>query len=105
MRTEQKQELQPLDKSMMATKLDESGMNEPETWYKVVVKAGAEDVAESLSHSEDELNMSHGISLSILSVDCRSLTRGKTRVHQNYRDHTPFRETPYQNQGTISLPN
>lgn len=58
--TEQNRELRSLNKSMMAAKLDESSKNEPETWYKVVLRTGTEDAAESLSHSEDELNMSHG---------------------------------------------
>lgn len=57
---EQNQELQPLSKSTMADKLDQSSKNEPEAWYKVVLKTDAEEVAESPPHSEDELSMSHG---------------------------------------------
>lgn len=57
---EQEQELQALDKSMMASKIVESSSNEPETWYKDVLNAGGQELAESLSHSEDELNTSHG---------------------------------------------
>lgn len=56
---EQNQELQPLDKSMMAARFDDSRTKEPETWYKVVHNAGPEEVAESPSNSEDELQMSH----------------------------------------------
>lgn len=57
---EQNQELQALDKSMMTAKLEESSSNAPETWYKDVLNAGAQELAESLSHREDELNTSHG---------------------------------------------
>ena len=57
---EQDQELQALDTSMMASKLVESSSNEPEIWYKDVLNAGGQTRAESLSHSEDELNTSHG---------------------------------------------
>lgn len=60
MAVEQTQELQPLDKSMMAARFDDSRTKEPETWYKAVHNAGPEEVAESPSNSEDELHMSHG---------------------------------------------
>lgn len=73
MTMEQSQELRPLDKSIMAAKLDESGKSEPEAWYKVAHIAGAEEVAESQLHSEDELNMSHGRSLARRTLESMSL--------------------------------
>lgn len=66
---EQNQELRLLDKSMMAAKIDESSKYGPEAWYKVVLNTGTEEVAESSSHSEDELNMSHGRCLTKPAID------------------------------------
>ncbi|CAD6591487.1 MAG: hypothetical protein ASARMPREDX12_005190 [Alectoria sarmentosa] len=43
----------------MADKFNQSSKNEPEAWYKVVLKTGAEEVAELPPHSEDELSVSH----------------------------------------------
>lgn len=76
---EQDQELQTLDNSMMAAKLEESGSNEPETWYKDVLNAGGQEFAESLSHSEDELSTSHGRCLATPTLDYKSLTLSQTR--------------------------
>ncbi|CAF9922409.1 hypothetical protein IMSHALPRED_005680 [Imshaugia aleurites] len=44
----------------MAAEIDEGSKNEPETWYKVVMKSGAAENVESSSRSEDDLNMSPG---------------------------------------------
>ena len=57
---EQQQELQLLDKVNMADIFDDSNKNEVESWYKVVVKTDAQEIIQSSSHSEDELNMSPG---------------------------------------------
>ena len=57
---EQDQELRPLNKTVMAPKMEEISHNEPETWYKIVRKVDAEELGEPLSHSEDEPNLSHG---------------------------------------------
>ena len=54
------QELNSLNKSVMADKTASNNINEPEAWYKVVQKDNAGEVVESLSHSEDELSLSHG---------------------------------------------
>lgn len=60
MALERNQELQPLDKSTMAATVIDSSNGEPETWYKVIAHADAEEAAESPWRSEDELIMSHG---------------------------------------------
>lgn len=57
---EQDQELRPLNKTVMAQKVEESNYNEPETWYKKVRKSDAEESGELSSHNEDEPNLSHG---------------------------------------------
>ena len=57
---EQDQELRPLNKIVMAQKVEEISHNEPETWYKIVRKIDAEELGELSSHSEDEPNLSHG---------------------------------------------
>ena len=57
---EQDQELRPLNKIVMAQKVEEIGHNEPEMWYKIVRKIDAEELGEPSSHSEDEPNLSHG---------------------------------------------
>ena len=44
----------------MAHKVEESSHNEPEEWYKIIRKAGDEELKELSSHSEDEPNLSHG---------------------------------------------
>ena len=105
MAMEQTQELQLLDKSMMAPKLDESIKHEPEMWYKVVHNAGADNVAESPLQSEDELNMSHGRCSAKPALDVKPLTDGQTRVQKQYHDHRLLRELPYRNRSPTSLPN
>ena len=57
---EQDHNLKSLDKTIKAVRFDERSHEEPEKWYKVVDSAGNEEVAEVLSHSEDEFNLSHG---------------------------------------------
>ena len=57
---EQDQELRPLNKTVMAQKVEEISHNEPETWYKIVRKVDAEEFGEPSSNSGDELNLSHG---------------------------------------------
>ena len=91
---EQDQELRALDKSIMAAKLDESGNNEPEAWYKVVHVDGVEEVAESPLHSEDEMNLSHGRSLVKPTLGSKSLTLNQTMVQQQYHEHMPLKRPP-----------
>ncbi len=57
---EHSEELQSINKSTMADKLNESTKDDPEMWYKIVRNIEAEGVVESSSHSEDELDLSHG---------------------------------------------
>ena len=57
---EQDQELRQLDRKVMAQRVEESRHNEPEEWYKIVRKAGDEELRELSSHSEDEPNLSRG---------------------------------------------
>ena len=76
---EQDQELQPLNNLIMAAKLEKSSSNEPESWYKDVLNAGEQQLTESLSHSEDELNTSHGRYLATLMLDYKSLTASQTK--------------------------
>ena len=84
MAMEQNQELQSLSKSTMADKFNQSSKNEPEAWYKVVLKTGAEEVAELPPHSEDELSVSHGRYLSKPTIDSTSLILSQTRMHQKF---------------------
>lgn len=105
MAMEQTQEFQLLDKNMMATKLDESSKTEPETWYKVVLNAGAEEAAESPSQSEDELSTSNRRCLAQPTPASESLILSQMRVKQQHPGLTPFRKLPYGNQSPTSLPN
>lgn len=70
---EQEQELKSLDKTIKVVRFDESSHNEPEKWCKVVDNAGTEEVAEILSHNKDELNLSHGRTISRPMPTAKSL--------------------------------
>lgn len=79
--------MQLLNKRMAAPKVDENDKNGPETWYKVVVKTGTEEVHESSSRSEDELSMSQGMFLPMSALDPMSLIISQKRASRKRFDH------------------
>ncbi len=78
----------------MADKPNESTKNEPEMWYKIAPDIDAEEVVESSSHSEDELDLSHGRNPSKLIHNFNPLIHTQTRAHQKPQENMPLTSPP-----------